>query len=178
MIRPATPGDAEDIARVQVETWRAAYGHAVPSETLEAVEVAVRAQMWRRFLGSRTATFVGEAGGEVRGFVNVGESHDEAGIGELFSIYVLPEAWGTGLATALIEAGEEELRARGLTSAKLNVLADNPRARRFYERQGWVRGETFQGTFLGHEVELARHRKELKPRPGSPDGPKRPGPRA
>ena len=68
---------------------------------------------------------------------------------------------GSGLGTGLIERGEEELRARGFTAALLNVLADNPRARRFYERQGWVRGETFQSTFLGHEVELARHRKEL-----------------
>ncbi len=161
MIRPARPEDAEAIARVGVETWRAAYGHAVPAETLARVDVGERAEMWKRFLAGANATFVGELDGEIRGFVNVGESRDDPGVGELFAIYVLPEAWGTGLATALIERGEEELRARGFTAATLNVLADNPRARRFYERQGWVRGDTFQGTFLSHEVELARHRKEL-----------------
>jgi len=161
VIRPARPEDAEAIARVHVATWRAAYAHAVPADTLAGVDVGERTELWKRFLAGGTAIFVGEIEGEIRGFASVGESRDGPGVGELFAIYVLPEAWGTGLATGLIERGEEELRARGFKSATLNVLADNPRARRFYERQGWIRGETFQGTFLGHEVELARHRKEL-----------------
>jgi ribosomal protein S18 acetylase RimI-like enzyme len=161
VVRPARVEDAEAIAHVHVATWRAAYAHAVPAETLARVDVAERAEAWHRFLVGDSATFVGEVDAAIRGFVNVGASREEPGVGELFSIYVLPEAWGTGLATALIERGEEELRARGFASATLNVLADNPRARRFYERQGWVRGETFRSTFLGHDVELARHRKEL-----------------
>jgi ribosomal protein S18 acetylase RimI-like enzyme len=162
MVRPATVEDAGAIARVQVETWRAAYAHALPAERLAAVDVERREQLWREWLADgRSATFVGEAEGEVVGFVNVGASQDFAGLGELYAIYVLPQAWGTGVGPELIERGEEELRARGFTTATLNVLADNPRAQRFYERHGWARGETFQSTFLGQEVELARHRKEL-----------------
>jgi ribosomal protein S18 acetylase RimI-like enzyme len=162
VVRPATVEDADAIARVQVETWRAAYAHAIPAETLAAADPEERAQRWRGWLADRrSATFVGELDSEVRGFVGVGESREEPGVGELYAIYVLPEAWGTGLGTALIERGEEELRARGFDVATLDVLADNPRARRFYERQGWVAGETQQSTFLGHEVELARYRKDL-----------------
>jgi ribosomal protein S18 acetylase RimI-like enzyme len=161
MVRPARPEDAEAIARVQVDTWRAAYARAVPAETLAGVDVDGRTRMWTQFLGGDSVTFVGEFDGEIRGFINVGASREHPGLGELFTIYVLPEAWGTGLATALIERGEEALRALGFTGATLNVLADNQRACRFYERQGWAREETFQGTFLGNEVELARHRKEL-----------------
>ena len=161
MVRPARPEDAEAIARVHVETWRTAYAHALTAETLAQMDVGERAEAWRQWLGGQNATFVGEVDGEVRGFVNVGASRDHPGLGELYAIYVQPEAWGTGLGTTLIDRGEEELRARGFAEATLNVLADNPRARRFYERQGWVRGETFRSTFLGHEVELARHRKQL-----------------
>ena len=161
MVRPARPEDAEAIAHVQVETWRAAYAHAIPPETLARADPAERAEMWRQWLTGGSATFVGEVDGEVRGFVGVGESRAEPGVGELYAIYVLPNAWGTGLATRLIERGEEDLRARGFTLAMLDVLADNPRARRFYERQGWVSTETFESTFLAHEVELARYRKEL-----------------
>ena len=161
MVRPARPEDAEAIARVQVETWRAAYAHAVPTETLARADVDARARKWQGFLAGDSATFVGEVDGRIRGFVNVGASQEDPGVGELFAIYVAPDAWGTGLGSALIERGEEELRGRGFKSAMLNVLADNPRARRFYERQGWVRGETFAGSFLGHDVELARHLKEL-----------------
>jgi ribosomal protein S18 acetylase RimI-like enzyme len=162
MVRRARTKDAEAIAHVQVETWRAAYPHALPAETLARVDVGQRAELWRGWLGEgRSATFVGEADGEVVGFVNVGASEDHPGLGELYAIYVLPQAWGGGIGPELIERGEEELRARGFASATLNVLADNPRAQRFYERHGWVRGETFQSSFLGHDVELARHRKEL-----------------
>jgi ribosomal protein S18 acetylase RimI-like enzyme len=161
MVRPARPEDAQAIARVHVATWQAAYRHALPAETLDSIDVNARERRWKEFLAGDSATFVGEIDGEIIGFVSVGESRDQAGVGEVFAIYVLPHAWGTGLGTALIERGEDELRARGFTAATLNVLADNPRARRFYERQGWVRGETFTDRFLGQDVELARHRKVL-----------------
>ena len=161
MVRPARFEDAEAIAHVQVETWRAAYAHAVPSDALTQVDVGERAQLWRGWLAGASTTFVGEADGEVVGFVNVSASTDQPGLGEVYSIYVLPKAWGTGIAVELIERGEEALRERGFRSATLNVLADNPRACRFYERQGWVAGDTFPSTFLGHEVELARYRREL-----------------
>jgi ribosomal protein S18 acetylase RimI-like enzyme len=170
VIRPACHDDAKGIAYVQVETWRAAYAHAIPGETLAAADVRERAELWERWLAGSSATFVGEIDGEIRGFVNVGESRDEPGVGELFSIYVLPDDWGTGLGTQLIDRGEEELRERGYAEAVLNELADNPRAQRFYERQWWVRGDTFRSTVFGHEVELARHRKTLARR-AEPDMP-------
>jgi len=162
MIRRATEDDAAGIARVQVETWRAAYADALPSETLRDIDVARRAEQWRGWLGGASSTFVGEVDGEIRGFTGVGEAREEPGVGELYTIYVLPSDWGTGLGTSLIERAEQELRARGFGSALLDVLAENPRARRFYERQGWRATETFRSTFLGHDVELARYRKELE----------------
>ena len=163
MVRPATVDDADAIARVHVETWRAAYAHAIPAETLAAVDVGRRAANWREWIGSGTSTtFVGQLGDEVVGFVNVGPSRNEPGLGELYAIYVLPKAWGSGVAAELIERGEEELRSRGLSSVFLNVLADNPRARRFYERHGWVADpETFEDEVLGERLELARYRKQL-----------------
>src|SRR5919202_5179039 len=103
MVRPAGPEDAEAIARVHVETWRAAYAHALPAETLARVDVAERARLWKGWLAGESATFVGESDGVVRGLVGVGRSREEPGIGELYTIYVLPEAWGTGLGDALIE---------------------------------------------------------------------------
>jgi GNAT superfamily N-acetyltransferase len=60
--------------------------------------------------------------------------------GELYGFYVHPDAWGTGLADALIERCHDALRRR-FDAASLWVLRDNPRARRFYERHGWICGE-------------------------------------
>jgi GNAT superfamily N-acetyltransferase len=56
----------------------------------------------------------------------------------LDALYVRPEAWGTGIAGRLYDLAVAELRSRGVETAELWVLEDNDRARRFYERRGWI----------------------------------------
>ncbi len=71
------------------------------------------------------------------GFASCGASRDATGEGELYAIYVLPEAWGSSAGRALLAAALEAMRTGGFATASLWVLDDNPRARRFYEREGW-----------------------------------------
>jgi GNAT superfamily N-acetyltransferase len=52
-------------------------------------------------------------------------------------VTTIPDAWGTGVASTLLHAMVEWLTQRGASSASLWVAADNARARRFYEREGW-----------------------------------------
>jgi GNAT superfamily N-acetyltransferase len=49
----------------------------------------------------------------------------------------VPGEWGSGVAATLHDAAVEGLRALGCTEARLWVLEENARARRFYERRGW-----------------------------------------
>jgi len=158
VIRPGTPEDAEGVARVQVETWQAAYAHALPSEQLQALSVEEAVERWQRW----PPTFVAEPDGEVVGFVSVGKSRDPGTDGELFAIYVHPEHWGTGVGRALIRAGEVELRRLGHKEAVLWVLDDNPRARRFYELAGWsVDGTARDVQMLGFDLSEVRYAKRL-----------------
>jgi ribosomal protein S18 acetylase RimI-like enzyme len=53
------------------------------------------------------------------------------------------------------------LRARGFGEAVLSVLADNQRARRFYEREGWTFEDERDGEHLGVPVREARYRRSL-----------------
>lgn len=55
--------------------------------------------------------------------------------GWLNGLYVRPEAWGTGVAARL---HDRALAALGPGRARLWVLEENRRARRFYERRGWA----------------------------------------
>src|SRR5947208_1448120 len=121
MIRRGAAADAEGVARVQVETWQAAYAHALPPEQLQALSIEEAVERHRRW----PPTFVAEHGGQIVGFVSVGPSRDPDTDGELFAIYVHPEHWGTGVWRTLIEAGEEELRSLGHDEAILWVLDDN-----------------------------------------------------
>jgi ribosomal protein S18 acetylase RimI-like enzyme len=57
---------------------------------------------------------------------------------ELCGIQLLPRFQGQGIGTAIIEELKAQTVAAGLT-LDLAVEKDNPRARRLYERQGFVR---------------------------------------
>ena len=58
--------------------------------------------------------------------------------GEIRTLYVDPDHWSGGVGSALLEAAVGHLRAHGGTPVHLWVIAANERARRFYERFGFV----------------------------------------
>ena len=157
MIRPATPADAEAVARVQLASWRAAYAHLFSAGQFDQYPLDRRADFWRRY-----RPLVAEIDGEVVGFASVGSADDKDADGELFAIYVRPEQWGSGVGRALIQAAEERLRELGHASAVLWVYDDNPRARRFYEAAGWrTDGQHRPYEFLGAAHPVVRYAKTL-----------------
>ncbi|HEU0303031.1 MAG TPA: GNAT family N-acetyltransferase [Gaiellaceae bacterium] len=137
-VRRAEASDARAIAEVQVETWRAAYVGVMPQATLDALDVDERAQAWERWVrAERTAQFVAERSGQTIGFASAGPCGHEQGSGEVYAIYVRPDAWSTGAGRQLMDEAVAWLAERW-PQAVLWVAEENPRARRFYERYGWV----------------------------------------
>jgi GNAT superfamily N-acetyltransferase len=162
-IRRAGPDDAAAIAEVHVRTWQAAYEHVFGAERLAGVTVEQRLPMWRQILRDDEQTaFVAEGEAGIAGWCTVGPSRDADADGELWGIYVLPGAWGSDAGTALLAAGVDALRDSGCDEAILWVLEDNPRARRFYEREGWtLDGGRKEDQFLGVTVAEVRYRLKL-----------------
>jgi len=159
LVRPARRADAAAIADVHVRTWQAAYEHVFGAERLAGIGERRRTQWEERLVDPPPdwRVFVAEEADRVVGFVWTGDSRDEPGKGELFAIYVLPEAWGSGAGPELMASALEALR--GYSSAALWVLEDNPRARRFYEREGWILdGGRRDEEFLGVPVTEVRYR--------------------
>ncbi len=149
VIRAATQDDAGGITDVQVASWRAGYAHVFPRSVLYADDFDSSRRTfwtnWRFAPGHRIAVAVApgaEAAGRVIGFASYGPERERArgftGRGEVWAFYLHPDAWGSGVATDLMVHVEQRLKAEGFDSAVLWVLDDNPRARRFYERQGWA----------------------------------------
>jgi ribosomal protein S18 acetylase RimI-like enzyme len=160
-VRRARPGDAAAIAEVHARTWQATYEHVFGAERL-AARVPDLAHWTRILANERVEVNVAEAGGRIVAFVSVGPSRDDDAEGELYAIYALPEAWGTGAGAALMQAGLDAMRAAGYRDAVLYVLDDNPRARRFYEREGWaLDGGTKSEELLGVQVTEVRYRRVL-----------------
>jgi len=137
-IRPAEPGDALGCARVHHTSWVETYSALLPAPHWETDTLELREQRWRRWLSGDAAVTLAESGGEIVGFAiggaarRVGE-HAPVRDQELYSLYVLSVHHGGGVGQALLDA---VLPAD--VPAQLWVAAENPRARRFYERNGFT----------------------------------------
>jgi GNAT superfamily N-acetyltransferase len=137
-IRAASPDDALAIETIRVRGWRAAYRHVFPAAELDGLPIDP--ERWRARIAVPPpgwTTIVCEDDGTVVGFASTGPSRDEDEFGELYAIYVDPDAWSTGAGRALLAAAESALAADHGAALRW-VLDDNPRARGFHERAGWA----------------------------------------
>lgn len=166
-VRLARADDADEIGRIQVETWRTAYAGLMPDEAITGFDVTSQQRFWRGVLGRTPrpggATFVVEDGSDVVGFASVGASRDEGAEqeGELYAIYLHPSRWGNGIGRALLQRAEESMRSSGYRRALLWVLAGNKRAERFYRAAGWEADGEKIDDFQGAAVTELRYRKAL-----------------
>jgi ribosomal protein S18 acetylase RimI-like enzyme len=137
-IRPASARDAAGIARLDVETWRAAYAGVLSTRYLVGLSQWRREAGWRSVIlhEPRDVRVAADAGGAILGFGSCGPSRGERGfVGEIFTLYVGPDWQNRGIGRRLLMALFRRLVATGRNSAILWVLRDNP-SRFFYERLG------------------------------------------
>ena len=164
VVRPARADDADAIAGVHVRSWQAAYPGIVPQDILDRLSVERRAISWRATIeeDGDERVWVVEDEGRVRGFASIGPGRDDdlaSTSGELYAIYLEPEAWSLGLGRLLFAAAIKDLRARGFEPLVLWVLTDNTRGRRFYEAAGWqVDGTARMLDFDETPIEELRYR--------------------
>jgi GNAT superfamily N-acetyltransferase len=59
-------------------------------------------------------------------------------VGEVYALYVTPDWWSTGTGRSLMSRAVAALSDAGYERAVLWVLEANARARRFYDRAGWI----------------------------------------
>jgi ribosomal protein S18 acetylase RimI-like enzyme len=143
-VRRARPADARAIAEVGVAGWRAAYRDILPADFLDAMRVDAREVAWREMLrgggDDGAPAWVAEQGGRVVGYVSSGPPRDDdvpLPAAEIYAIYVLAEAWRTGIGRSLLTTAIAHWLAGGTTTVVLWVFEDNARARSFYGAMGW-----------------------------------------
>jgi GNAT superfamily N-acetyltransferase len=143
-VRVARAGDVDAIARVHHVSFRAANGPALSPDALAELTLATRRSQWAEWLHEPPAgarILVAEAGGALVGVAVAGPARDddvEPGTGELYALYVDPEAWGAGHGTALHDTSLTNLAEAGSREAILWALEGNAHARRFYAARGWA----------------------------------------
>ena len=167
IVRRAVLADAEDLGRIHVISWRAAYAGLVPDPLLAGLSVETAVGRWSERLSSDSSgrrIIVAEVDGLVVGFAVVVAGRDGAApeTGELVAIYAEPRVWSRGVGRALHEVALQQLRDLGVSSATLWVLTTNTRARRFYERHGWeLEGAEMDVVKDGVPLPATQYRRDL-----------------
>jgi ribosomal protein S18 acetylase RimI-like enzyme len=139
IVREAHAGDVAGIARVHVESSRAAHAGLLPAETFAVFTFERRLATWAETLaGGDEFVYVAEEDGRVVGFASGGAERagDAEFDGELYTVYVLPARQRLGAGRLLTLAVAERLAAEGFGALLLWVLEGNKPARRFYESLG------------------------------------------
>jgi len=122
-LRPYVAGDEDAAIDLWFRTWSQAYPSIDFAERLDGWRAR-----WRDELVPATQIVVAEQNGVMTGFVTIDAQ------GYLDQLVVAPNAWGSELGDALV-AEAKALSPSGIT---LLVNADNARAIRFYERNGFT----------------------------------------
>jgi ribosomal protein S18 acetylase RimI-like enzyme len=170
MIRRATLSDAAPVAFVHVRSWQAAYRGLIPQSYLDALEPAQREARWADLLAAadwpRSGTLVASADDVVVGFAHLVPTRDEDAdptqVGEITSIYLLPDRWGGGIGQQLMAAALEQFTEAGYREATLWVLDTNERAQRFYRAGGWrADGAVKLDTKLDIPLREVRYRRDI-----------------
>ena len=123
-LRPYRDSDEDASIALWLETWRQAY----PSIDFDA-RVDWWRNRWRTELVPLAQVIVAEQNGAMIGFVTID------GAGYLDQLVVSPAQWGSSVSRALVDEAKR-LAPDGVT---LKVNADNFRAIRFYERNGFAK---------------------------------------
>lgn len=134
-IRTEREGDEPGIAAAHIAAWLA----SVESDKARVVRVDDKdwiEQRRIRLTGIEGATtVVAEVNGAIVGHLTWGSGSDpRSSAYRIWSCYVHPSYWGSGVACRLMTAALAELAG---DNVHLEVREDNLRARRFYERHGF-----------------------------------------
>ena len=149
-LRRARPEDLAALAELH---------HAIWQETqweLVGLPRAARDIAWYRNVIEPTLgrTVVAVSDGLPRGYVTCLDDL-------LDDIWVAPASQGRGIGALLLRAGEEIIRDSGHAEARLECIAANLRARRFYERHGWRPTRAFVMDEPRPGLGMAEYRKRL-----------------
>lgn len=148
-VRYAVPGDDRmAISKVYEESWKYAYRGIIPQTYLDSIPEG----QWAANVDSPARrTLVCVDNDRIVGTSSICRSRSSRfdGWGEVVSLYLLPDYMGKGCGRMLLTFAVSELKKQGYANIFLWVLEENGRARRFYERFGFVQSDRRMETAIG-----------------------------
>ena len=141
-IRKAIPGDEHVLAYIQTESWKDAFAGILSPEELERCTNLKKAeQMYHSILRRDGCNMAIEfVDGKPHCIAAWGKNRCDLGdlVGELICIHSLQNNRAKGYGSAMMKYVLVQLQQENYESVILWVFEDNKRARKFYEKHGFV----------------------------------------
>ena len=157
-IRYVTPEDDRmEISKIYEKSWRHAYKGIIPRSYLDSIpegrwESQIDTPDWNTLVVTENEKIIGTSSfckSRFEQFCNWGE---------IISIYLLPEYMGKGYGKVLLTSAVLELKKQGYEDVFLWVLAENRRARHFYEEFGFlITDDTLTDNIGGKDLQEIRY---------------------
>lgn len=140
VLRKPEASEAAAMAALHVRCWQESYALIMPPEILARHDLAARLRLWRPLLVDDDMIPIAAINGGIPIGLAIAGRKRAAQIGEidgqLTALYVATDWQGQGIGRSLLAQAARQWRERGGSSLLIEVLAENARARRFYEKLG------------------------------------------
>lgn len=169
-IERAKLGDEAVLAYIQTESWKAGFKEILKADTLQRCTkmdevTAMYHYLLEQNIGNGYLLKV-EGKPHCIAWWNATRQEDMPGYAELICIHSLQEQWRKGYGSKMMDSMLCDIAAAGYTKVMLWVFKDNIRARRFYERHGFITdGKTKQdmeAIEICYEKHLSDSRKNCR----------------
>ena len=142
-LRTATKADAATLASLGARTFTDTFGHLYDPDDLDLFLQSHAEEHWAAELcDPEFAVLLVEVSGEAVGYAKVGPPHlsfEPRGTAVELRQFYLVKAWqGHGLADEMMAWVIDQAEQQDGNDLYLSVFVDNHRARRFYERWGFI----------------------------------------
>jgi predicted acetyltransferase len=163
-MRKAEIEDAATVATILCESWKSAYTNIItPEDMARKTDVEKRTQGFVTMQkAGASPMYISAYNGTSCGILAFGKSRDEdlPNAAEIISIYTLDCVWGKGVGHAMMKFALAELRRQGYHEVLLWVFEQNARARKFYERHGFITDGAVKGSGFDNAQEV-RYRRAI-----------------
>ena len=137
-----------EISKIYESSWKYAYKDIIPQNYFNSIPTGQwAANINKTGMNSLVLITHGKIIGTASFCKSRWEEYSE--YGEIVSIYFLPDYIGKGYGGLLLNKCMEELKQCGFNKVLLWVLEDNHRARKFYEKHGFICSEVFWEDQIG-----------------------------
>lgn len=159
-IRKVKVGDANTLAFIQTESWKSAFNSILSKEDLDRYTdlneaINLYSKLLNENIGNGFILTIDE-NPHCIAYWDKTRDNEMEGYSEIICIHSLCDNWGKGYGTEMMNHILSDIKNSGFSKVMLWVFKENYRARKFYEKQGFVLTEKFKEFSNAIEVMYCR----------------------